>query len=142
MIAAVQDRLEQQVPALRTVEGAIEFAALEQAPLDAKLPAAYVMAAEDRASPNTMASMVLRQEVSRTIRVVLFTRNLRDRRGERAAQQLETLFTEVRTALIGWLPPGARQPLELRAGALLGFANQTAAWAEDYACTFNIEKRP
>ena len=142
MIAAIQDRLQNQVPALRSIEGAIEFAALEKPPLAGKLPAAFVMAAEDRAAPNTMASMVLRQEVTRTVRVVLFARNLRDARGEAAAVQLEGLVENVRNALIGWLPPGARQPLELRTGALIGFSDQTATWAEDYACTFNIEKRP
>jgi len=142
MIAGVQDRLSAQVPALRTVEGAVEFAALQKPPLDAKLPAAFVMAAEDRAAPNTMASQVLRQEVTRTIRVVLFVRSLRDARGAAAAEQLETLMDAVRDALIGWLPPGARKPLELQAGALLGFSDQTVAWAEDFTCTFNIEKRP
>jgi hypothetical protein len=140
MIGEVQQRLRDQVPALRLVEGAAQFAALAATPPDARLPAAYVMAASDEAGPNSLATMKLRQAISRTIRVVLFARNLRDDRGDAAAADVEALVGQVREALVGWQPAGATRWVELRGGRLLGFVNQVVSWGDDYSCTFHLER--
>lgn len=142
MIDSIEARLRGTMPQLRTVAGAVEFAALQAPPLPAKLPAAYVMPVADEAAPNSLASMLHRQVLTATIRVALITRDLRDTRGDAALTTLDALRRGLRQALAGWTPPGARSALELRRGALLDFQDGTLTWAEDFSCTENLEVAP
>ena len=146
MMEAIQQRLRAQVPALRLVAGAGEYAALQQLPPSEKMPAAYVLPMDDTGRPNGLASALVRQQVERRITIVLMTRNLRDSRGENAAEQLEPLLAAIRANLVGWTPVLAAQPaqgaqminpeaMEFRRGRLIGIDEGVLSWSEEYACS-------
>jgi hypothetical protein len=145
MMDAIQQRLRAQVPALRLVEGAGEYAALQQLPPREKMPAAYVLPMDDSARPNSRASQLVRQDVERRITILLMTRSARDTRGESAAEQLEPILSAIRAGLIGWTPTLSAQPaqgaqmvdataLEFRRGRLVGIDDGVLSWSEEYAC--------
>ncbi len=143
MMDAIEARVRSQVTALRLVAGAGEYAQLNAPPRE-KLPAAYVLPMDDTARPNSMASMVLRQEITRRVAVVILATNARDPRGDAAAAALEPLVYAMRAALVGWTPAiptqpatGAKlttiEPLELVGGSLTDIADGVLAWTEQYA---------
>lgn len=146
MMAAIEARLRDQVPALRTIGGAGDLAALEKSglPPREKLPAAYVQPMEDEGGPNRMATGVIRQDITRRVAIVLLTTDARDARGELAAEGLEPLYLAVRTALVGWTPPvpappasGVRlldpQPMEFRTGSMMEIKAGNLWWGEEYS---------
>lgn len=78
MLQAVIGRLK-TLPALKSVETAVDLAAIEQAP-SAQTPAAYVIPIAESAAPNAMVGAVS-QEVATRIGVVLVVRRAADARG-------------------------------------------------------------
>ncbi len=153
MMDAIATRLRETVPALRTVAGAGEYAALKEIPAREKMPAAFVLPMDDSGQPNRMASQVLRQQVDRRISVVLLTRNASDTRGEKAAELLEPTVALIRAALVGWTPVLAVQPaegaalsspepLEFRRGRLIGIEDGVLSWSEEYACRAVLSVTP
>jgi hypothetical protein len=142
MIEAIQDRLRATMPGLRTIAGLTQYAALKANPPLEKRPAVYVLALEDTARPNSMASGVHRQQVSCSISIVILFSDLSDSRGEGALKSIEQLYRQMRGALVGWSPPVPAEPasgprivaheaISFVRGRLLD-ANDPIAWEERY----------
>ena len=109
-------------------------AALAQAMADhrvIKRDSVYVLYAAEDAEGNIQANAV-RQRCVIGVTVALAVTNRRDRRGEAGVDEVETLHGRVRTALLGWTPPGAAERVEYRRGRLLNFTEGAQVWADDY----------
>jgi hypothetical protein len=131
----VQARLKAQVTALREVEGAAEYAALEGL-RDFVAPCAYVLIGSESGSGAAGRVVGAAAEFG----VVLAVSNYRDRRGEQLQPELLTLLGLVRAALIGWQPdvPGVK-PVAWRGGAVMDFDDATLLWMEAYECTHMLQ---
>ncbi len=119
MLAEIEARLEAQVPELKLVDGAAAFAALKTNPPKSKQPAAYVFPIAERASKSAVTGAV-RQMVSERFAVALALGNLKDRRGEKATQQMEAIRKSVRAALLGWVPEAGYEGCLYAGGRTLG----------------------
>lgn len=136
MIAETIARLTAEVPGLKLVAGASQFqAAAEAAPT--ATPAAFVLLLGESPRANELANFVA-QRVEVQIGVVYALRNVADPKGAAAGTDLETLRAAGQTALLGWQPTAAHDPLERGPGALLAFKEQVMWWQDIYTTAFYI----
>lgn len=123
-------RLDAQVAALKIVAGAVDLAAagaeLKQT------PSAFVVELANRASPNSLATIAVSQEIEARFGVVLAVQNLRDPRGEKAAVDMRTLRSSVMTALLGWQPDADYDVIEYAGGRLIELDNLVLWWQDEY----------
>ncbi|ARO88178.1 hypothetical protein EBAPG3_010530 [Nitrosospira lacus] len=125
-------RLADQVPppSLRRVAAAAELAAASE---DLKqVPAAYVVPAAERASQNQFATGGVLQRNQVRFAVVLAVSNVSDMRGEKAQADLRILRTSVITALLGWSPDSAFDPVEYVGGRLLRLSDAVLWWQDEF----------
>lgn len=105
---AIVERLKDQVPELRKVEGATELAAITERDFpNLQTPAAYVVYAGDRVGGGTSdsARQGRDQVVQQVWAVVLAVRNVREvTTGAAIRAQAGPLITAVLSALAGWEP--------------------------------------
>jgi hypothetical protein len=131
--AAVIARLQDQVPTLRRVGIAADL----QAVFDGKLadqtgPSAFVVAASERGGrPSAVAGAYI-QPTSETIAVVIMLREISNRAGDKAADELETIKAAVKAAITGWKPAGAFAPYALSSGAIIAFKPGYIAWGYEF----------
>lgn len=138
MIPAILARLADQVPALRLVEGAAEFAALVDGErLPRAMPAAYGFLAGETGSDSPTWSRT-RQRVPVQIGLVLVARNVADARGEAAAADIDTLRAAVRAALLGWVPAAGCAPMQFASGALAAFRAGALWWLDTWRTEYTI----
>lgn len=123
-------RLKSQVPALKVVAGAADFAAA--APEARILPAAWVIELANRPQPNSLASMAVSQANEIRFGVILAVQNLRDATGEKAHTDMRTLRQSVMTALLGWEPDPDYDVLEYGGGRLIQLDNLVLWWQDEY----------
>lgn len=130
----VRDRLRAELipDTLKMVEGAAEWSALKAPPPAARTPCAHVMLAGFDPGPNGLAGGPVRQNVERTISVVLTLSNLRDLRGEAAAADMDALLLTVIGTLHGWKPSEADTALLLGAGELLDASAGIVTWQQQF----------
>lgn len=123
-------RLKDQVPALRLVEGAAEYATLTGLK-DFGTPCAYVLLVRERGDGKP--GRPGRQRALVTFGVVLAVKNYRGRRGAEAAEDLSPILGAVRNAIIGWNPgnQGGRECTWIQ-GDVLDYDAGTLLWSEVY----------
>ena len=135
MIASWVERLKTELAAdgggAVDVKGAAALAAALTDHSAIKRDGVYVMYAAEDADGNIQANGV-RQRCVIGVTVALAVTNRRDRRGEAGVGEVEALHGRVRTALLGWVPPGATERVEYRRGRLLSFTAGAQVWADDY----------
>ena len=136
MIAEAIARLKATVPALKLVEGAVEYSALTAPPLDHLQPAAFVVPMTATGAPNNLASGGMRQQIREAFGVVIMLGNLGDAQGAAASIDLETVYRAVRAALQGWQPSSAYDPCEFSRGGLLGQWERVLAWQESFTTSY------
>jgi len=124
-------RLQSQVPALKKVAGAVDFATAAQ---DLKQPpAAYVIELTNRATRNSLAVMAVSQENEIRFGVIMAVQNLRDARGDAAQADMNVLVrAPVMTALLGWEPDPDYSVIEYGGGRVLQLDNLVLWWQDDY----------
>jgi len=125
-------RLKSQVPALLTVGGAADYAAVKGL-ADFRAPCAFVLLAREKLKPHAGQDS---QRVVVTFGVVLAVRNNRPaERGAAAASDLSTYLAAIRSALIGWSPAAVgadRRGVQLLQGDLLNYDSSTLLWSDVY----------
>jgi hypothetical protein len=132
-------RLVAQVPAptLRQVQGAAEYATVQKLANFAP-PCAYVIMPREKAQPhvpgNAMPGQQQRmvQKVTVTFGVIVVVQNYRDQLGAQSQDSLNAVLGAVRGALLGWVPPGASQPISFQQGDLLEYDAGRSLWADVY----------
>jgi hypothetical protein len=113
--AAAEQRLRDQVPALRAVGNAADLqTALKAQP--AAVPAAFVLREERGDEPAGYSGGSLVQRIRVALIVVLWVRNYAAAgTGSGARCEMDALQTAVRTALVGWSPDEAFDVLNMQA---------------------------
>lgn len=132
------DRLKSQCPLLKDVGGAADFAAAQEG-LRNKVPAAFVVPLAEMATRNSAATMVVRQQVTQQVAVILAVSNLKDARGENALNDLHQVREQVFEKILGWAPPGTDSVMEFSGGRLLEMDNHVVWWQDDYV--IDIQRR-
>lgn len=131
-------RIKANVPALRSVAGAADYASITKL-LDFAPPCAYVLLARERAEPNPPGNAMpgtqvsVQQRVPVTFGVVMAVRNYREQLGAQSADDLQTIVGAVRACLLGWVPDmsGARACM-LQQGDLVQYDRAVSLWADVY----------
>ncbi|MES0068793.1 hypothetical protein NKJ73_23745 [Mesorhizobium sp. M0074] len=101
--AEFQQRLRDIDPAVfRVVAGAAAWASLNGEPKTT--PAAFVLIEEEQSGENTRMTGPVLQRCEADVAVIFVTRNVSDGTGAAAADDIETLKSAVRDALIGFEP--------------------------------------
>lgn len=129
MLAAIQDRLEDQVAAFAKVDDAAAFSQVSAKP--AQSPTAFVLPLAEQAGPSRTVQIVSQELVER-FGIVIATSNRRERHGGAAARDIASLVASVRAALVGWSPDADHDPVEYAAGRMMQ-ADQGFVW---FLCEF------
>lgn len=142
LLDQVIPRLQAQVAALRSVEGAAEFQML----LDGRVQpqhsvSAYVIPLGKRAQSPLDASGEFQQPTQDLIGVVLMLSST-DRLGQQAIERIEPLINEVIAAIAGWLPSGALGPCQLARAALVRVSDGFMAYQIDFSVPLLLRIQP
>lgn len=120
IVEAIIQRLGAEVPALKLIDGAAQFAALEgKGP--ARDPAAYVFLADEDAAPNACAAGLHIQGLTHTIAVALAVADRRSKAGAEGAAAMENLVDQVKGVLVGWSPAPGFSGFNYRRGRIVRF---------------------
>lgn len=132
--AAVVERLQDRVPALRRVGIAADLQAVLKAKVaDQTGPSAFIVAASERGGRPSAVAGAFVQPTSETIAVVILIREVSNRAGDKAADELESIKADVKAALAGWKPADGFSPYALASGAIIAFAPGYVAWGYEFA---------
>ena len=128
MIDAIIDRLKTDCPALKTVEGVVDLAALMEhqfaVPFE-KRPAAYPMFAGDQVGANQAASYQVVQTVTELAVVTLCVGDGRTGGSQAGKDAIVTVRDAVRDCLMGWIPETERGALHYRGTQMLAMRPRT-----------------
>jgi len=117
------------------VSGGIDWdAVVESAHLS--LPAAYVIATADAASPSKAQNMVI-QDITDQFNVVIVL-DASDERGQADNDILHDLRAELWLALVGWIPSPEYDPIEYGKGALLHISRARVVYQFTFFSEFQL----
>jgi hypothetical protein len=146
-VQPVIERLAANVPALRKVAGAADYATLTRLQ-DFTPPCAYVLLAREAAetihtgdaTPGSQISV--RQAVPASFGVVVAVRNYREQMGAQSAETLLPILGAIRKQLIGWIPADCSEPILLKSGSLRDYDRATTVWIDVYTTSHFIGVNP
>lgn len=136
MIADIVTRLQGQVAALKLVEGAMSYAAVEVQPADKDMPAAFVVELTESFTGAKGFSGARSQDGIATYGVILWlgAKRVDDKR---AAIALETLRAAVKAAMFGFAPGDGEGAQFVNAGGrLLAAQDNVVVWQQSFALQF------
>lgn len=134
------DRLTAQATAFRSIEGALELAALEEpGKTPGQGPNAYVVPLAEDGGPNRMATIVS-QAISVRFGVVIMVRRHGDPRGTKKAADLAALRQSVTDALVGWQPSPNHEPVLFGRGRLSDIRGGALWWMDEYTTETSLRK--
>ena len=115
------------------VAGAAALAhAVEQA-ADWTVPAAFVVPISETAEPNELLGDVSEQALAVRFAVAVLVSNASDEPGFTAVEAVADAFTQIKQALIGWLPGDSIQPIDFVSGELGDFDRARLWWEWQFA---------
>lgn len=142
MIAAADiiARLMQEGPELRSVQGAIELAALLAAgtPIVGK-PFAHVVPMGLRGLPPEVGTGHFAQQIDVTFSVVLTIPIIADPKGEKALIAADPLVNSIITALSGWGPETAPGVIYMTRSQIVRFEPGLIVYGIDFSITDRLE---
>ena len=142
MLAATEiiARLKPAVPALRSVQGAVELAALLKAgsPIVGK-PFAHVVPMGLRGLPPEVATGSFAQQIEVAFSVVLTIPTIDDPKGEKALTAADPLVIEIITALSGWGPDTAPGVVYMTRAQIVRFEPGLIVYGIDFSITDQLE---
>lgn len=119
----------------RRIAGGIDWdAVVESAQL--ALPAAYVIASADAASPSKAQNAVI-QDITEQFAVVIVL-DTSDERGQQDNDLLHDLRAELWRALVGWVPGPDYEPIEYGKGALLHISRARVVYQFTFLSSFQL----
>jgi hypothetical protein len=131
-VEAVKARLSDAVPALRTVEGAANMAALMASNgLPQQTPAAHVVTLGIQGGDEEAMAGAFIQSVTEVVGVIVTWRMVVQT--DRAVADVETLIDAITQAVAGWEPEGAMAPFRLLRGQLVTMNKGTLVYQLDFA---------
>lgn len=135
----VVERLKSQVPDLRQVGGAADYAAVQELRGFA-VPSAFVIFAGESGGATGPRGARVQPAVTR-FGLALAVRNYRPGAGDQLGDELRKVLGQTRSALIGWTPPvpGATA-LAWEAGEVMDYDHSTVLYVESYQLTHLLQK--
>ncbi len=128
-LSLITEHLRSQLTGYKSIGQSAAYGAARAGAL--ALPGAFVLPLRDAASAASLTGGTW-QKIDQTFGVVLGTQNRRDPQGAAALDDLHTLRTGLRAALVGWVPDSTTgEPVAYRAGALLELDNELRLWWMD-----------
>jgi len=110
---------------------------LAKAQADQLRDSVFVMALDESAANNSLITGV-RQQVTLGIGVIIALGNRRDRRGQGAQDEINSLREDVRRMLLGWQPDSADDVMTYRGGQLLNIQDAVVWWQDEYSTQYMI----
>lgn len=135
----VVERLKAQVPDLREVGGAADYAAVQELRGFATPSAFVIFAGESGGGAGPRGARV--QPAATRFGLALAVRNYRPGAGDQLGDELRKYIGLTRLALIGWVPPvpGATA-LAWEAGEVMDYDHSTVLYVESYQLTHLLQK--
>ena len=132
-------RLQAQVPDLRKVGGAADYAAVQELRGFAT-PSAFVIFAGESGGASGPRGARVQPAVTR-FGLALAVTNYRPGAGDQLGDELRKFIVLTRSALIGWVPPtpGATA-LAWEAGEVMDYDHSTVLYVESYQLTHLLQK--
>lgn len=136
----VVKRLKAEVPGLREVGGAADYAAVQDL-RGFSTPSAFVIFAGESGNAGNGPRGARVQPAATRFGVVLAVRNYRPGAGDQLGDELRQFIGLSRTALIGWVPPtpGATA-LTWEGGEVMDYDNSTVLYVDSYQLTHLLQK--
>lgn len=132
----VEHRLKDQVPELREVGGAADYAAIQEL-RGFPVPSAYVIFAGE-SGPGGTARV---QPAVTRFGVALALRNYRPGAGDQLGAELRQIIGKARAALIGWAPPVAgATALQWEGGQVMDYDHSTVLFVESYQLNYLLQR--
>lgn len=129
----ITQRIRDQVPELRQVDGALELDAVLSGAVLPATPAAFVVLTTEQPAPDEGFSGGLIQRITSYWRVIFVIDNYADATGSAIAPQLQSLRVAVRRALLGWVPDAENgEPLQADTCELIDVINGRTFWGDGY----------
>ena len=131
-------RLKAEVPALREVGGAADYAAVQEL-RSFPAPSAYVIFADETGSQGPRGPRV--QPAVTRFGVALAVRNYRPGAGDQLGDEMRQVVGQVRSALIGWVPPvpGATA-ITWEAGSVMDYDQSMLLYVISFQLTNLLQK--
>ena len=127
------------MPPLNLVEGAAGFVvAAAHTPSRHLQPAAFVIPLADSAGRNLLIGVV-RQKVTSRFGVAIALGNVRDSRGEAAAEDIEAARDAVIAALLGWPPMPGYEACTYAQGRAFDVRDQVFWWLSEFNTETHIK---
>lgn len=127
----VVERLQTQTTLFNgNISGAASYAAAAADGLKGD-QAAWVIPVADAPGANALENGI-EQRVAVRFGVVVALRNVSDARGDAAIDDLEALRIDVRTQLLGWIPPDAFEVITRGQGRMLALDNMELWWLDEF----------
>ena len=102
----------------------------------------YVVPLSDQATEVNNITGLLSQWATVRVGTVLSIRNRRDKRGSKGVDEVYAARLAVRNALLGWTPPDAEEPVQVRNSRLLQMDTEgTIWWQDEWETALCIEAR-
>lgn len=142
-LGSIAARLTARAPLLRKIGVAGDLAAV----LEGKLPdatgiSAFILVGEERGGAASFSAGAYIQSVQVSVAVILTFREISNRAGDRLIDSLEAAKTQLREALVGWMPDGANGALRLVHGAPVSFKPGLFAWGYQFATSTQLRISP
>lgn len=134
----VRDRLRSTVPALVSVGLARDLGAVRQATL--RYPSAWVILLGELAAENRYANEdMIEQAITARVGVVMAVRDIADRTGTRAADDLQGIREAVLLSLCRFIPEVGGQAFRFSKGSLQSGIDAQGGmfWQDDYTLRFD-----
>ena len=118
-------------------------AALDAVKPFAAWPCVAVFGLRETAGKNEMGmGSGPRHRVTVTLRLMSMARDVTDQRGQAAMTQLDSVRTDLKTALLGIIPDTGYEPLEYVGGQLAYAQAGTVAWIDDFQTRYYLIHTP
>lgn len=136
----IVERLRAGCPALRSVQGAVELAALLKAgtPIVGR-PFAHVVPMGLRGLPPDVATGSFTQQIEVAFSVVLTVPTIDDPKGEKAITAADSLVQVIITALSGWGPDVAPGVVYMTRAQIVRFEPGLIVYGIDFSITDRLE---
>ena len=141
MIDAIIQRLEQQCPTLKTVEGAVDLSNLmgsQFAVIFETRPAAFVMFGGDNAGKNEMGTDEVVQVLTETATIAICVGDGKTGAKQVAEDAIMTVRNAVLVCLLGFVPEAQRGALQYRGAMPLAMQPRTIWFAMSFARSYGV----
>lgn len=123
-------RIKAQVTGLQSTGIAANLAAIKRG--TTKFPVVFVVPKSRRGNGNRYMTGVVAQKREVRVQIVMAVRNISGVTGGNAITDIEQLYDLVDTALFGWCPSAAHDPLMLVDGQMVEMQDGECWWIDEY----------